>query len=158
MKKENSKKQSNKKGEDMKLKILELEESLKRAQADFINYRRRVNEDRIAALKYEGSSMLLSLLPVFDNLDRAFQHIPKELESNDWVKGIVHIEQYFLKILGDLKVNKIECLGMPADYNFHDVIDKKPGKKDIILDVIEDGYIYNDKVLRPAKVIVGSEE
>lgn len=140
---------------DTNKKIIELEEALKRCQADFVNYKRRVNEERISNLKYEGSGVLMTLLPVFDNLTRAFNHIPDGIKDNDWVKGVIHIEQYFLKVLSDMNVQRIECLGMPADHNFHEVVDVKPGKKDIIIHILEDGYTFHDRVLRPAKVVVG---
>ena len=106
-------------------------------------------------MKYSGSQEILKLLPVFDNFSRAFMHIPEELLNNEWVKGVMQIEQFFVKTLNDMGVKKIECVGMPANHIFHEVISQTKGEKDIIIQEVETGYMYHDKVLRVAKVIVG---
>ena len=136
-------------------KIAELEDSVKRAQADFLNFKRRTEEEKMNSLKYSGSNELLNLMPVFDNFARAFEHIPEDISENEWVKGVIQIEQYFVKVLEGMGIKKIECLGMPANHIFHEVISQAKGKKDIILQEVEIGYMYNDKVLRASKVIVG---
>jgi len=144
-----------KKIEELKKKIVELEDVVKRSQADFLNLKRRTDEERIKNIRYSGEQEIIKILPVFDNFKRASEHVPKELEKNEWIKGIVQIEQYFKKVLEDIGIKKIECLGMPANYNFHEIISQLPGKKEIILQEIEAGYIYNDKVIKATKVIVG---
>jgi molecular chaperone GrpE len=141
--------------EGLQAKITELEESVKRSQADFMNLKRRTDEERMKNLKYSGERELSQILPVFDNFKRASEHIPEDLSKNEWAVGILQIEQYFKKVLEDIGIKKIECMGMPADYNFHEIISQTKGKKDIIVQEVESGYIYNDKVIRATKVIVG---
>jgi len=136
-------------------KIAQLEDSLMRSNADFINYKRRTDEEKLNNLKYSGSNVLLDILPVLDDFKRAFDHIPENLAQDEWVNGVIQIENRFLKSLEDIGIKKIECIGMPANHIFHEVLSIAKGKKDIILQEVEAGYMYHDKVLRPSKVIVG---
>lgn len=136
----------------------EITDSLKRAQADLVNFRKRTADERLNLLKYQGFEILFSLLPVIDNFDRAFLHIPEKIKEDPWVKGVVQIENQFRNILDKIGVKKMESIGEVADYSRHEVISQMKGKRDVIIEDIESGYLYHDRILRPAKVIVGNGE
>ncbi len=138
--------------------LLEMEDRWKRVQAEFLNFKKRVEEERVQSLKFEGENILTDILPVVDNLERALDHIPEELVDNEWVKGVLNINVLSKSILNQLKVEKVESIGKEADFNLHDVINQMPGDKDIIIHEVEPGYTYNGKLIRASKVIVGNGE
>jgi len=134
-----------------------LTNSLARTQADFENYRKRQAQDQKNFLEFANSQLILELLPVIDNFNRAFQHIPENLKNDQWVSGTVAIEKQFMQILEKIGVQKIETLGKKADPKVHEIIgvaEKEKTEKDTIIDEVEAGYLLNGKVLRPAKVMV----
>lgn len=148
---------ANKKTEEQKNKEKELEDLLKRVQADYVNFRKRTDEEKKELLKYASKDTVLKVLPVLDNLDRALKHTPKELENNDWVKGFNHIESQFENILKEEGLEIIETVGKDFDYNQHEAIsfeENKEKKEGEILKEFERGYKLNGQVIRPAKVIV----
>jgi len=126
-----------------------------RAQADLQNAKDRLERDAEELRKFAGASMLIDLLPVIDNLQRAFAHLPEDLKDHEWVKGIEAVEQNLMTKLSEAGLKKIESVGQPVDPEKHEVLQVGPGEKDQIIEVFEDGYELHEKVLRPAKVKVG---
>jgi len=126
-----------------------------RAQADLQNAKERMEKEAQAIRTYAQESMLLKLLPTVDNFQRAFAHLPEDLKDHDWVKGLQAMEQAFIKELSDVGLTQIESLGQPVNPELHEVLQAGPGKIDEVTKVIEEGYLLHDKILRPAKVIVG---
>lgn len=153
------------KGDDLQGKIVELEAKLAqltdiagRAQAELQNAKIRMEKDASEIRKFASEIFLMKLLPTIDNFQRAFSHLPEELKNNEWVKGIVAIEQDLMKQVKDAGLTKIEALGQAVDPNKHEVLVEGPGEKDKVIEVLEDGYELNGKILRPAKVKVGNGE
>lgn len=153
------------KGDDVQAKISELEAKLAqltdiagRAQAELQNAKIRMERDATEIRKFASEIFLMKLLPTIDNFQRAFSHLPEELKNNEWVKGIVAIEQDLMKQVKDAGLTKIEALGQTVDPNMHEVLVEGPGEKDTVIEVLEDGYELNGKILRPAKVKVGNGE
>ncbi|MBI4836131.1 MAG: nucleotide exchange factor GrpE [Candidatus Abawacabacteria bacterium] len=149
--------QTNDEIELLKAEIAQLKESVARAQADFINFRRRQSQELESTIKFASGQCINELLPVIDNLQRAFLHIPEELKDNQWVNGVFAIEKHFLQTLEKLGVKKIPTVGTKADPNFHEIIgvgEKPDTESDVVIDEIEAGYLLHEKVLRPAKVRV----
>jgi molecular chaperone GrpE len=107
---------------------------------------------------FASEAALKKLLPTVDNLQRALKHLPKDIEQNEWVKGIVALEQGFLKQVGELGLKRFEALGQPVDSARHEVLMQGPGEEGVITDVLEEGYELHGKVIRPAKVKVGNGE
>ena len=143
--------------EQLKTEIAQLKESVARGQADFANFRRRQSQEIESLAKFASSECINELLPVIDNLQRAFVHIPEEISQNEWIKGIFAIEKHFLQTMEKLGLKKIETLGKKADPNFHEIIgttEQPNTESDTITDEIEAGYMLHDKVLRAAKVRV----
>jgi molecular chaperone GrpE len=132
-------------------------DQLQRTQADFINYRRRVNkelsEGRIAA-----QSMLLShLLPVFDDLELALRAAPAEMFAHPWVQGLFLVAQRLRTLLNQLGVQRIGAVGEPFDPRWHEAVTTEARAnvaEGTILDVVQSGYVLGERVIRPARVVV----
>lgn len=137
----------------------ELENLLKRVQADFENYRKRTQKDQEDYTKYAKADLILQILPVLDNFRLAIIHLPKELEQNAWVTGVRHIETQLEQILQGEGVQEIETIGKQFDHKFHEAVEeveseKPPGE---IVEEVTKGYLLLDKVIRHAKVKVAKE-
>ncbi len=126
-----------------------------RAQADLQNAKARVEREREEIGKFATESLIQKLLPTIDNFQRAIKHIPETLASDDWVKGVVAMEQELVRQLNAAGLKKIDALGQPVDPNKHEVLLTGEGEPNVVLEVLEDGYELHGKVLRPAKVKVG---
>jgi len=126
-----------------------------RAQADLQNAKDRIQKEGAQMRKFALEGMLMRLLPTIDNFQRAFQHIPKELESDEWTKGMQGVNQELMRSFTDLGLKKIEALGQAVDTQKHEVLQTGEGEKGTVVEVFEEGYEFQGKVLRPAKVKVG---
>lgn len=140
---------------ELTAKLQQMTDIAGRAQADLQNAKIRMQKDSDDFRKFASEAFILKLLPTIDNFQRAFQHLPDDLKHQEWVKGITAIEQDLLRKMSELGLTKMECLRSQVDTARHEVITIGPGKEGEIIDVIEDGYELNGKILRPAKVIVG---
>lgn len=129
-----------------------------RAQADFINFKRRTEQDRLEFNRFANASLALSLLPVLDDLERALEAIPPKLATNEWVEGIRLVERKFKAGLEAQGITPMEALGKPFDPNYHEALRQDKGEEGMITEVFQKGYLLGDKVLRPAKVVVGNGE
>lgn len=157
-KEDNREKKENKKEEANKEQ--ELEDILKRVQAEFVNYKKRTEEEKIKLFKMASKDMIIKVLPVLDNLERAINHTPEELKDSDWVKGLGHIKSQFENILKEEGLEIIETVGRDFDYNIHEVVsfeEDKKKKEGEILKEFQRGYKLNDTVIRPAKVIINKK-
>jgi len=128
-----------------------------RAAADLQNYKRQVTEERQSLMAMSKIAVLNDILPVIDNLNRAIQHLPQELADNEWVKGIQNIHLQLEGILTKTGLTEIDCTGIVNPHH-HEIVTAIPGEKDKIIEIIEKGYLLGEKVIRPAKVIVGAGE
>ncbi len=128
-----------------------------RACADLENYRKQVEKDQQDSAKFASERFLITILPVLDNFKRAANHLPTELKKDEWVKGVTGIEKQFEQTLESLGLKKIEAkVGDACDANKHEAIATGEGESGKIIEVVEEGYELNEKVLRAAKVRVGS--
>jgi len=129
-----------------------------RAQADFINYKRRTEQERGELNKFANATLIFNLLPILDDLERAFTSIPFKMAKHDWTDGIRLIERNLRAVLEAQGLAPIQALGEPFDPNFHEAIRQDKGKEGIVMEEFQKGYILGDRVLRPAKVVVGNGE
>jgi molecular chaperone GrpE len=132
--------------------------SWQRTQADFINYKRRTEQERQELASYANASLVLKLLPVLDDLERAIEHIPPDYADHDWVEGVKLVERKFKSILEEQGVKPMKALGEPFDPALHEAIRQASGEEGIVLEEFQKGYTLNDKLLRPARVVVGNGE
>ena len=129
-----------------------------RAQADFINYKRRSEQDKDEVSKFANTMLMLSLLPILDDLERAFTSIPPHLARLTWVDGIRLIERKLQASLEVQGLSQIKALGEPFDPEFHEAAMHDKGKEGIVIEELQKGYKLYDRVIRPAMVVVGNGE
>lgn len=134
--------------------IEELKNQLLRLQADFVNYKNRTEREKSNSIILANEGLILKLLPVLDNFNRAFAHVNLE---DDAVKGFVMIKDQFESILKSEMVEEIESDGATFDPNLHNAVmtESKEGvESGIVLETFEKGYKIKDKVIRPSMVKV----
>ncbi|MDD4923570.1 MAG: nucleotide exchange factor GrpE [Dehalococcoidales bacterium] len=128
----------------------------KRTQADFVNYKRRSEQEKEDTIKFGNSMLLLALLPVLDDLQRALDSVPEEINNIPWVEGIRLIERKFNNCLESQGVKVIKTEGEAFDPNIHEAALHVDGEDGIIIDELQKGYKLYDRVIRPAMVTVGN--
>ena len=129
-----------------------------RAQADFINYKRRTEQEKEEIGKFANSMLVINLLPVLDDLERALDSISDELAELGWVDGIRLIERKLRGILEAQGLSPIKALGEPFDPNLHEAAMQGKGKEGMVVEELQKGYKFQDRVIRPARVVVGNGE
>lgn len=144
--------------EELKNKTEELEEltdSYLRLQADFMNYKKRMEREKINTIDYANEDLITELLPILDNFERALSSV--EEEDSSFCEGMKMIYDQMLKVLKANGLEEIEALGEKFDPNYHHAAfmeESEEGKEGIILEVFQKGYKLNDKVIRPSMVKV----
>jgi len=132
-------------------------DSWKRAQADFINYKRHAEHEKLEMGKYAAGQLVLALLPVLDDFERAYANLPPEVKS-EWVAGIKLVESKMRSILESQGLKPIEAMGQPFDPALHEAMMHGNGPEGIVVGELRRGYKLYEKVLRASQVIVGSGE
>lgn len=142
---------------ELQQKVDELTADLQRLQADFVNFRRRSDEERGQLMATARASVMMQLLSLLDNINRALGHIPKELKDNQWAKGVVQLSKQFEDTLKNLDVKKIAALNQPFNPDLHEAVSyEEDGEgEEMVVAVLQDGYEMNGHVLRHAMVKVG---
>jgi molecular chaperone GrpE len=136
----------------------ELKQALQRERADAVNLRRR-HEEEITNLRTRAKiSVIHDLLPVIDNFERALKHVPKDLERDDYIKGIQAVVKQFDKVLADMGVERIKTVGEHFDPHLHEAVsmEEGSGKHEIITGELQAGYRLGNDVIRHAMVKVKS--
>jgi len=129
-----------------------------RAQADFINYKRRSEQEKEEISKFANASLMFNLLPILDDLERAFTSIPPHLAQLTWVDGIRLIERKLQAGLEVQGLSPIKALGEPFDPKLHEAAMHGKGKEGMVVEELQKGYKLHDRVIRPAMVVVGNGE
>ncbi|AEE91242.1 Protein GrpE [Tepidanaerobacter acetatoxydans Re1] len=126
-----------------------------RTQADLENYRKRTERDIQEIHLYAGEQLVLDILPVVDNFERALDSI--EDKNDALYRGIELIYEQLKKVLEKHGIKEIEALGKPFDPNFHDavmMVESEEYEPGTVAEVMLKGYMYNSKVIRPSMVKV----
>jgi molecular chaperone GrpE len=149
------------KTEKLEAEIIELNDKYLRLYSEFDNYRKRTIKEKIEFSKTASTDVILSILPVLDDFERAINAFEISAESTDAVKhGIILIFSKFINILSQQGLQQMKTVGEEFSTDFHEAITNipapSPEQKGRVLDEIEKGYILNGKVIRFAKVVVGS--
>lgn len=126
-----------------------------RAQADFINYKRRSEQERAEVVNYANSTLILNMLPVLDDLERALASVPEELAGSRWVDGIRHIYRKLQAVLEAQGVSVLEAEGKDFDPNFHEAVMAVEGEEGKVIEETQKGYKLRNRVIRPTRVKVG---
>jgi len=138
----------------------ELEDKFLRLYSEFDNYKKRTTKERIDLFKTANQEVLSALLPVLDDLNRTVSSFENASDVDSMKEGIDLVYNKFMNLLEQQGLKEIEALGKEFNTDYHEAITKVPAsnkkEKGKVVDVIEKGYFLNDKVLRYAKVVVGS--
>lgn len=141
--------------EEEKAKAERYMASWQRSQADFINYKRRTEQERGDIVRLANANLIFNLLPVLDDMERALDSISDKLAGFTWVDGIVIIYRKLKAILEASGVSEIKAAGKQFDPALHEAVVHVEGEEGKVIEVLQKGYLLNDRVLRPAMVKVG---
>ncbi|HMN48654.1 MAG TPA: nucleotide exchange factor GrpE [Ignavibacteriaceae bacterium] len=152
---------------DLEEKIKSLEDEINkykelalRKAAEFENYKRRTENDQLNLLKYAAESLIIKLLPIVDDLERSLAHMNEETDVMKIKEGVQLIYNKFIKVLDEQGVKKIEAVGKPFSVEYHEALLQRPDDSvppHTVIDELETGYMFKDRVIRHAKVIVSGE-
>jgi len=126
-----------------------------RTQADFINYKKRTEQEKTEMVEFASSTLILNLLSALDDLDRALASVPAELMESSWTEGIKLIYNKFKATLEAQGLTEIEAKGEPFDPHLHEAVMGQEGEDGIVIEEIRKGYKFRDRVIRPSMVVVG---
>ncbi|MEX1042151.1 MAG: nucleotide exchange factor GrpE [Pirellulaceae bacterium] len=145
--------------EQLKKQLADAEKRVLIAHADLDNYRKRARREREDDLKYAAVPLLIELLPVIDNLQRAIQAVPESEQSSGIVQGVKMVEKQLHDAISRRGVEVIQAEGQPFDPNHHEAILQQPSADappGTVLQQTQVGYRLHDRVIRPSQVIVSS--
>jgi len=151
---------ANEKIKSLENEVNKYKELMLRKAAEFENYKRRTENDQMNLLMYAAESLIIKLLSTIDDLERSLAHMTEETDVEKIKEGIQLIYNKFMKILDDQGVKKIESIGKPFDVEFHSALMQRADDSvppHTVLDELETGYMYKDRVIRHAKVIVSED-
>ncbi len=145
--------------ESLSNKLAESNDRYTRLVAEFDNYKKRTSKEKLDLMQSAGKEVLVKLLPVLDDFDRAMSFM-KDIPNDDSVKqGVDLVNTKFRKTMEQLGLKEMDVIGQPFDPEYQEAITSIPAPSDDlknkVIDVIEKGYFLNDSVLRFAKVVVG---
>jgi len=145
---------------ELELQLKEWQDKLLRKAAEFENYKRRTENDQFNLINYAAESFIVKLLPIVDDFERTLEHID-DIDNNKSVKdGIKFVYEKLLKVLNEQGIKKMQTKGEPFSVDFHDALMQRKDDSvppHTVLEEVESGYLYRDKVIRHAKVIVSEE-
>ena len=146
-----------KKNDELEQKIGELTIDLQRVRADFENYRKRVEGDLERAKSIGENKAVMKILPLIDIIEKATSNVPDDIAKNLWVAGIVSARKNLEKTMNEMDIKLIDAKpGGDFNHDLHHAVqfDESDGEKEVIAEVLQNGYLYQDQVLRPAMVRV----
>jgi molecular chaperone GrpE len=145
---------------ELEVQLEEWQDKLLRKAAEFENYKRRTENDQFNLINYAAESFIIKLLQVVDDFERSMEHID-DIDNNKAVKkGIKLVYEKLLKLLNEQGVKKMQTKGEPFNVDYHDALMQRKDDSvppHTVLEEVESGYLYRDKVIRHAKVIVSEE-
>ncbi|MEA2594613.1 MAG: molecular chaperone GrpE [Thermomicrobiales bacterium] len=131
-------------------------DQLQRTLADFSNFRRRVDQERVQAREVATRDLLRQLVPILDDLQRALGSTAEDQRETPWVQGVQLIERKLVSLLEREGVTPIDALGQPFDPALHEAVASDPGSGgQTVVEVYQSGYRHRNNLLRPAMVRVG---
>ena len=140
-------------------KLAELNDKHLRLQAEFDNFRKRTMKEKAELIKSGGESVLINILPIVDDFERALVSLKDVPDDDAGKKGTELIYSKFSEFLKQNHIKVIDALNQDFDVDHHEAITKIPAPdeklKGKVVDVLQKGYLLNDKVIRFAKVVIG---
>lgn len=145
--------------EELGQKLQEINDKYMRLSAEFDNYRKRTLKEKMELTKSAGEKILVNVLPVIDNFERAIQSMEEAKDIEAVKEGVNLIYNNFKDFVGQNGVKEIEAINQEFDTDIHEAITKIPAPnedmKGKVVDCVEKGYTLNEKVIRFSKVVVG---
>ncbi|MEJ5262685.1 MAG: nucleotide exchange factor GrpE [Ignavibacterium sp.] len=147
--------------EELEKEVSEWKEKFLRKAAEFENYKRRTENDQLNLVTYAAESFIKKILPIVDDFERSLEHIN---DSNDFEKlkeGVQLIYNKLVKVLDEQGVKKIDAVGKPFNVEYHEALMQKADNSvppHTVIEELEKGYLYKDKVIRHSKVVVSTED
>ena len=126
-----------------------------RAAADYQNLKRRSEQERQDLARFANAALIINILPILDDMERALGTLDAKLAGLTWVEGIYHIYRKFKQALESAGVSEIEADGADFDPNLHEAVQYSDGDEGKVVSVVQKGYKLGDRVIRPSMVVVG---
>jgi len=145
---------------ELEIHVKEWHDKFLRKAAEFENFKRRTENDQFNLINYAAESFITKLLPVIDDFERSLQHIDDDSSVDAVKEGIKLVYEKLLKVLDEQGVKKMKVKGEPFNVDYHDALMQRKDDSvppHTVLEEVEKGYLYRDKVIRHAKVIVSEE-
>jgi molecular chaperone GrpE len=131
-------------------------DQLQRSRAEFLNFKRRNDQERFLLRELVSRDVLSQFLPVIDDVERAIDSLPETERTSSWVAGMELIQSKFLGILERSGVQKINPLNEPFDPKEHEAVASDPGSSGaVVVEVYQPGYKIGETLIRPAMVKTG---
>jgi molecular chaperone GrpE len=145
---------------ELEAQVKEWQDKFLRKAAEFENYKRRTENDQFNLINYAAESFIIKLLPVIDDFERSLKHIDDDNSVDAVKEGIKLVYEKLLKVLDEQGVKKMQVKGEPFNVDYHDALMQRKDDSvppHTVLEEVEKGYLYRDKVIKHAKVIVSEE-
>ncbi len=126
-----------------------------RAQADLANYKKRAEQEKMEIVEFANSTLILNLLTIMDDFERAFSSLPAQVTEPNWIEGIKLIYNKLKTTLEAQGLIEIKAKGEPFDAHLHEAVMRQEGEEGVVIEEIQKGYKLKNKVIRPSMVVVG---
>lgn len=135
-------------------------DALQRSRAEFINFRRRTEQDAERQRLRATEALIMRLLPVADDFERALRLVPEGIAAEPWTEGVRMVERKFWRVLEAENIQPMDSVGQPFDPSRHEavMVDDSGGVADTVVEEYQRGYLSGELVLRPAMVKVGAAQ
>jgi len=140
-------------------KAAEYLDGWQRARAEFANARKRLERERGEARRNATIDLAERLLPILDDFERALEAVPANIADDNWFEGVALVYRKLRAILENVNIARIEALGQPFDPNVHEAVLEEESdeyESGIVVKELQTGYRLDDRVIRPALVIVAA--
>jgi molecular chaperone GrpE len=127
-----------------------------RSQADLQNYAKRAEQEKVETVEFANKMLILELLPILDDFERALASLPVEFDGQNWTEGIKLIYNKLKTVLETQGLVEIKAKGECFDPYCHEAAGQTEGEEGIIIEELQKGYKFRDKLLRPSMVMIGS--
>lgn len=145
--------------EELRRQLEESHQRLLRVQADYDNFRRRTRQEKEEMAKYASMQLIVQLLPVLDNFDRALAASRQSEDVEALAKGVEMVYRQLFQVLEQEGLKPIEAVGQPFNPEFHEAVMREESgehEEDTVIEELQKGYMLKDKVIRPSMVKVSS--
>lgn len=141
---------------ELQKQIETFREGWQRERAEFANFKKRIEREKLELYQNATSDVLKSLLPILDDFDRAVDNLPDDLRAHPWVDGVLGIQRKMLRLLEQFNITVVDPTGQPFDPNLHEALgtDESDAEAGTVTATMQKGYLVGERVLRPALVRV----